>query len=105
MKKVTNDFQIFMEQSDGVGQAFMASVMKMAEESALDAKTHELAYIAVLSAMQISGGLPFHVKQAKELGATLEEVKSAALVGMPLVGLRISESFAAAIASYETEEG
>lgn len=103
MKQVTNDFQIFMEESNGVGPAFMGFVIKLSEAGALDAKTHELAYISVLSALQMSSGISFHVKQAKELGASLEEVKSAVLIGMPLVGLRVSDSFAAAINSYEEE--
>lgn len=103
MKQVTNDFKVFMEESNGVGQAFMGFVMKLAEAGGLDAKTHELAYISVLAALQMTGGIAFHVKQAKEHGASLEEVKSAVLVGMPLVGLRVSESFAAAIISYNEE--
>lgn len=104
MKKVTNDFQLFMEASGGVGQALMGSIMKVAEVSALDPKTHELAYIAVLSALQMAGGLPYHVNHAKELGATLEEVKSAVLVGIPLSGIRLVEAFSTAIQSYNEEE-
>ena len=100
MNKVTDDFQVFMEESNGVAPAFMEFVMKMSKASALEAKTHELAYISVLAVLQMTGGIPFHVKHAKELGATLEEVKSAVLVGMPLVGLRVSEAFTAAINSF-----
>jgi alkylhydroperoxidase/carboxymuconolactone decarboxylase family protein YurZ len=101
MKQVSDDFQKFMEESNGAGPAFMEFVMKLSNASALDAKTHELAYLAVLSALQMTGGIPYHAKQAKETGASLEEVKSAVLVSMPLVGLRVSESLAAAIESYE----
>lgn len=104
MKKLTNDFQVFMEESNGVGQALMGTIMKAAGESALDAKTHELAYIAVLSALQMAGGIPYHVKQAKELGATQKEVKSAVLVGLPLCGIRLAEAFATAIHSYTDED-
>ena len=104
MKKVTNDFRMFMEESNGVGQAFMSTVMKISEVSALDPKTHELAYLSVLAALQMVSGLPFHVKQAKELGASIEEVKSAILVAMPLVGLKISAPFATAIISYNAED-
>ncbi len=100
MKKVTNDFQQFMEESNGIGPAFMEVIMKMSSVNALEAKTHELAYISVLAALQMTGGIPFHVKQAKELGASLEEIKSAVLVGIPLVGIRVSEAFATAINNY-----
>jgi len=91
-----------MEDSNGVGQAFMGTVMKISEVSALDPKTHELAYLSVLAALQMESGLLFHVNQAKELGASIEEVKSAILVGMPLVGLRIASPFAIAISSYNS---
>lgn len=103
MKKVTNEFQMFMEETNGVGPAFMGFVMKMSEASALEAKISELAYISVLAALQMADGIPFHVMQAKEHGATLEEVKSAVLVGMPLVGLRVTQAYAAAINSYSNE--
>ena len=103
MKKVSNGFQLFMEESNGIGQVFMNGVMKSAKVSALDAKIHELAYIAVLSALQVKDGLPYHVKHAKELGASLEEIKSAVLIGLPLVGIRLVESFAVSITSYEEE--
>jgi len=104
MKNVTNDFKMFMEESDGVGPAFMSTVMKISEVSALDPKVHELSYISVLAALQMVSGLPFHVKHAKELGASIEEVKSAILVALPLVGLRISAPFAIAINSYNPED-
>lgn len=101
MKNVSNGFQLFLEESNGVGKSWMDSIMNTSKVSALDAKTQELAYIAVLAALQEEGGLPFHVKHAKELGATLEEVKSAVLVGMPLIGIRAVGTFAAAINSYQ----
>ena len=82
----------------------MSTVMKISEVSELEPKTHELAYISVLAALQMLSGLPFHVKQAKELGASIEEVKSAVLVGTPIVGLRISTPFAIAINSYISED-
>ena len=104
MRKVTNDFRMFMEESNGVGQAFMSTVMKISEVTSLDPKIHELSYISVLASLQMINGLPFHVAQAKKLGASLEEVKSAILVGLPIVGLRISEPFAIAINSYDSED-
>ncbi len=92
-----------MEESGDSGKAFMEMTMKHAEASALDPKTDELAYIAVLAALRLTGGIPFHVKTAKEAGATREEVKSAVLVGLPLVGTAVTEAFAMAIQSYDEE--
>lgn len=55
MKKVTNGFEMLMKETDGVGKAFMDAVAIMSEKSALDRKTHELAYISVLVSMPING--------------------------------------------------
>lgn len=101
MEHVSNSFQVFMAESGATGTAFMEMVMKMANASALDSKTDELAYIAVLSAVRMTGGLPFHVKSAKKLGATREEIKSAVLVGMPAVGLAVTEALPIALQSYD----
>ncbi|NTV78649.1 MAG: carboxymuconolactone decarboxylase family protein [Clostridiales bacterium] len=100
MKQVTKDMQVLLQESDGVGPAFMNAIMKMSEVSSLDSKTHELCYLSVLAALQSLNGIAYHVERAKEEGASLLEVKSAILVGMPLVGIRLSESFAKAISSY-----
>jgi alkylhydroperoxidase/carboxymuconolactone decarboxylase family protein YurZ len=103
MEHVSNSFQIFMKESGNTGAAFMEAVMKMSQDSALDPKTAELAYIAVLSAVRMTGGLPFHVISAKKSGATREEIKSAVLVGMPAVGLAVTEALAIALESYDQE--
>ncbi len=92
MKKVTNGFEMLMKETDGVGQAFMEAIFKMSEKSALDKKTHELAYISVLVSTKMYGGLPFHIQQATELGASKDEIKSAMLVPMPIVGIQVADA-------------
>ena len=43
----------------------------LGEASALDPKTQAPAYLAVLAALRLdSGGVPFHVKTAKQQGAS-----------------------------------
>lgn len=69
-------------------QAFSALVTALSNESALSAKEQHLAYIAVLSAVRLLDGIPFHVKAAQDEGATDEQILSASLVGLPAVGLR-----------------
>jgi alkylhydroperoxidase/carboxymuconolactone decarboxylase family protein YurZ len=94
MKKVTNGFEMLMKETDGVGQAFMDAIFKMSEKSALDKKTHELAYISVLVSTKMYGGLPFHIQQAAELGASKAEIISAMLVPMPIVGIQVADALA-----------
>ena len=75
--------------------------MKQSEASALDRKTHELAYISVLAAIRMTGGLNFHVKSAKELGASRDEVKSAVLVGLPVAGITLVDALETALSAYD----
>lgn len=101
MKNVTNSFSMFMTESPDIGKAYMDMVMKQSQMSVLDRKTHELAYISVLSTIRMKGGLNFHVKSAKDLGATRDEVKSAVLVGLPVAGITLVDSLEAALNAYD----
>lgn len=92
MKNVTNGFELFMKKTSGVGPAFANAVMKLSEESALDKKTHDLAYISVLVTTKMYGALPFHIEQARQHGASTEEIKSAILLPMPIIGLQVSDA-------------
>ena len=67
-------------------------MMKMSEKSTLDEKTHELAYISVLVTARMYGGLPFHIARAKQLGASTEDIKSAMLLPMPIIGIQVAEA-------------
>ena len=55
-------------------------VQKLGQASALDGKTAALAYLAVLAVLRLESGIPFHVKAAKEQGASREEVETANLL-------------------------
>ena len=101
MEHVSDGFMIFMTEGGATSAAFMEMVGKAAGASALDRKTGELAYIAVLAATRMGGGLAFHVKSAKSLGATRDEIKSAVLCGLPAVGLQVIEALPAALQSYD----
>lgn len=103
MKDVSNSFKAFMREEAPTGEAFMEFVRKSAQASALDKKTASLAYLAVLAAIGAEGGLSFHVKHAKAAGATREEVKSAMLVGLPVVGLKTVAYFDTALNAYDEE--
>ena len=76
-------------------------VQSMGQSSALDAKTSALAYLAVLAALQMESGIPFHVKAAKQAGATRDEVISAILVGLPAAGHRVTHVLPVALTTYD----
>ena len=100
MKNVTNSFSLFMTETPETGKAYMDMVME-SKASALDRKTHELSYISVLAAVRMISGLDFHVKSAKELGASRNEVKSAVLVGLPVAGITLVDALEAALNAYD----
>ena len=101
MEHGSDGFMAFMQEGGAGSQAFMELVIKASEASALDKKTEELAYLAVLAALRMTGGLNFHVKSAKKLGATRDEVKSAVLVGLPATGLQVLDALPAALQAYD----
>ena len=98
---VSDAFQRFLRDTPKQAEAWMSAVRALSEASALDAKTQALAYIAVLAALRLESGVPYHVVHAKELGATREEVLSAVLVGLPAAGHAVTQALPAAIAAYD----
>lgn len=98
---VSSSFQAFAEEAPAQQGAWMTMVRSLAEASALDPRTEELAYLAVLAASGMESGLSFHVAQAKALGVTREELVSALLVGLPAVGHRVVSALPAALAAYD----
>ena len=94
-------FQLFMTEAPQHAQARMVAVQALDSASALNKKTEELAYLAVLAALRLESGIPFHVQSAKQAGASREEVISAILVGLPAAGLGVTQVLPAAIAVYD----
>lgn len=100
---VSEAFQVFMREAPEHARAWGAMVGSVAESSALDKKTAALAYLAVLAAQRLEGGLRFHVRAAKQSGASRAEVISAILIGLPAVGLGVTHALPAAIAAYDAD--
>lgn len=100
---ISNAFRTFMSEAPQHAQAWGAMVQGMASASALDKKTAALAYLAVLAALRLESGIPFHVQAAKDVGATRDEVISAILIGLSAVGNAVTQALPAAIAAYDTE--
>ena len=101
---ISNAFQTFMRETPQQAQAWGTMVQGLANASALDKKTTTaLAYLAVLAALQLESGVPFHVQAAKQSGASREEVISAVLVGLPAAGHRVTQVLPATIAAYDAE--
>jgi len=57
----------------------------------------------VLAALRMESGVPFHVKLAKEAGASRADVISAVLVGLPAAGHGVTHVLPAAIEAYDSK--
>ncbi len=100
---VSNAFKTFLSEAPEHAQAWGAAVQGLASASALDTKTRELAYLAVLAALRIESGIPFHVKAAKEAGASRDEIISAILVGLPSAGHVVTQVLPAAVTAFDAD--
>jgi alkylhydroperoxidase/carboxymuconolactone decarboxylase family protein YurZ len=100
-KLISDAFQLFLKESPKHAQAWMTAVRGLSEASALDPKTQTLAYLAVLAALRLESGVPFHVAHAKQVGASRDEVISAILVGLPAAGHVVTQVLPAALQAYD----
>ena len=99
---VSASFQAFLSQAPGHANAWMTAVKELDGACVLDRKTQALAYIAVLAALRLESGIPFHVKAAKEVGVSRQEVVSAILVGLPAAGNAVTQALPSALAAYDS---
>jgi len=101
--KISTTFQTFMSEAPQHAQSWATLIQALGQASVLDKKSHALAYLAVLAALRVESGVPFHVEMAKKAGASREEVISAILVGLPAVGHIVTQVLPAAIEAYDSE--
>jgi len=100
-KLISNAFSVFLKEAPEHSKAWGEMVQGLSKASALDPKTHNLAYLSVLAVLGRVNGIPFHVKVAKNYGATREEVISAILVGLPPAGHVVTEVLPVAVEAFD----
>lgn len=98
---ISKSYQMFFSEAPEQAKSWMGMVQGLSANSALDEKTHALAYLSVLAVMRLESGIPFHVAHAKKLGATREEVISAILVGLPAAGHGVTQCLPTALETYD----
>lgn len=98
---ISSAFQAFQKEAPKHAEAWMRVVQELAVANALDDKTRELAYLAVLAVLRLESGVPFHVQAARKAGASRGEVISAILVGLTPAGHSVTHVLPAAIEAYD----
>ena len=100
---ISTAFQTFLKEAPHHAEAWGGMVQALGKANALDGKTSALAYLAVLAALQMENGIPFHVKTAKKAGASRDEVISAVLTGLPAAGHRVTQVLPVAIKAFDED--
>ena len=98
---VSRAFETFGREAPSHAAAWMNATQALEEATALDPKTKDLAYLAVLAALRLESGVAFHVQQAKAHGATRDEVISAVLLGLQPAGHGVTACLPAAVDAYD----
>ena len=101
---VSKAYSCFMQEAPAHAAAWMQLAQSLDATSALDKKTEELAYIAVLAATGNTSGIPFHVLSAKSHGASRQEVLSAVLIGLPAAGAVVIAAVPLAVEAYDGQD-
>ena len=101
MKTTLNTFQ---QEAPEVAKAFDGLVEALKSTTGLDAKTKQLIYIGIKSSLGDSTAVFFHVKMAKQMGATREEIKDTILITLTVCGLKgISTCLQTALEAYDND--
>jgi len=98
---LSNAFQTFAHEAPDHAKAWGEMVRALANASALEPKTRDLCYLAVLAALGLESGIPFHVKSAVASGASRQEIISAISVGLPAAGNRVTQALPTAVATLD----
>ena len=101
---MSDAFRVFMQEAPQHAEAWMTAVRNLGNASALDKKTESLAYLAVLSALRLESGIPFHAAIAKDAGASRDEVISAILVALPAAGNAVMRALPVAIQAFDSHK-
>jgi len=101
MKSTLNTFQ---QEAPEVAKAFDGLIDALKSTTGLDAKTKQLVYIGIKSSTGDSTAVFFHVKMAKQLGASREEIKDAILITLTVCGLKgVSTCLQTALEAYDND--
>jgi len=94
--KISTAFLTFQKEAPQHSAAWGKLIQELSGANTLDPKTTSLVYLGIMAAVGLESGIPFHVHQSLALGATKDEIKSAILIGLPLVGNRVTKGLEAA---------
>ena len=86
MSKFPRSYQRFKNDHPKVWRAYETLGAAAASEGPLDAKVRELVKLGMAAAKQSESAVISHTHRALEIGATVEEIEQAILLGITTIG-------------------
>jgi alkylhydroperoxidase/carboxymuconolactone decarboxylase family protein YurZ len=83
-----NPLEVFQNEAPDVASAFNGLIESLKNTTGLDAKTKQLVYIGIQSALGDTTAVYYHVPMAKKLGASRDEIKDTILITLTVCGLK-----------------
>jgi alkylhydroperoxidase/carboxymuconolactone decarboxylase family protein YurZ len=100
-----NPLDTFQKEAPEVAKAFDGLIDALKNTTGLDAKTKQLVYIGIKSSMGDTTAVYYHVKMAKQLGATREEIRDTILITLTVCGLKgVTSCLPTAMEAYDQAE-
>jgi alkylhydroperoxidase/carboxymuconolactone decarboxylase family protein YurZ len=100
-----NPLDTFQKEAPEVAKAFDGLIDALKSTSGLDAKTKQLVYIGIKSSMGDTTAVYYHVKMAKQLGTTREEIRDTILITLTVCGLKgVTSCLPTAMEAYDQAE-
>ena len=102
----SNPLTIFKQEAPEVAKAFDQLIGALESTTGLDAKTKQLVYIGIKSALGDQQAIYFHAAMAKQLGATRAEMVDTILITLSVCGLTgVATCLPVALSVYDQQSG
>ena len=102
MDPMKSKYMYMVKEGGEIGAAYFDFFNLTAQKSGLDPKTFQFVYLAYLAADGIVEGVQRHVMEAKEAGATREEVQGVILTGLAVSGAKLMDVYMVAMETYDS---
>jgi len=103
---VATPMETFQAEAPDVASAFDRLIVALVASDGLDARTKQIAYIAIKAAQGDATAVALHVPLAKGLGASRAEVRDAVLLSLTTSGLTgVMKCLPAALQAYDAVDG
>ena len=101
---MVNPMETFAAEAPNVAAAFDRMIHALVSTDGLDARTKQIAYIAIKAAQGDATAVALHAPMAKGLGASRAEVRDAILLTLTTSGLSgVAKCLPAALQAYDED--